>query len=209
MMKYFLFIILVSIDITIAQHIPFSFILNGEKKLNKTLSENPSGNSVSDIITIGDTIWIGSSKGVSLSIDNGLNWQNFYGNTAFGTESISAIGYDKGIFWAATAHSQTIFGTDYQVGSGLRYTTNNGQTWSSIPQPVDDSTDKFVRYGINNLNAVPVTVDVQNLIFDIAITHAIDGKPVIWIATFAGGLRKSTDMGASWQRVVIPPDNLN
>jgi hypothetical protein len=209
MMKYFLIFILVTIDITIAQHIPSSFYLSGEKKLNKTQSENPSGNSISDIISVGDTVWIGSSKGVSLSTDNGLTWQNFYGNDAFGTESISAIGYDKGTFWAATAHSQTIFGSDFQVGSGLRYTTNNGQTWTSVPQPIDDTTDKFVRYGINNLHAVPVTVAVQNLIFDVAFTHTPDGKPVIWVASFAGGLRKSADMGTSWQRVVIPPDNLN
>src|ERR1035437_8582840 len=105
MMKYFLIILLLSIDIAVAQHIPSAFYLKGEGKLYKTLTENPSGNSVSDIITIGDTIWMGSSKGESLSTDDGGTWQNFYGNSAFGTESISAIGYDHGVFWAATAHT--------------------------------------------------------------------------------------------------------
>jgi hypothetical protein len=209
MIKYFLIVILLSIDIAIAQHTPSSFYLTGEGKLYKTLSENPSGNSISDIITIGDTIWIGTSKGVSHSTDNGAIWQSFYGNTAFGTEDISAIGYDHGVFWAATAHSVDENGQTLPKGSGLKYTSNNGQTWTSIPEPIDDSTDKFVRYGINNLHAVPITVAVQNLIYDIAITHTIDGKQVIWIATFAGGLRKSSDMGATWQRVVIPPDYLN
>src|ERR1035437_5706847 len=98
MIKYFLIVILLSIDIAIAQHTPSSFYLTGEGKLYKTLSENPSGNSISDIITIGDTIWIGTSKGVSHSTDNGAIWQSFYGNTAFGTEDISAIGYDHGVF---------------------------------------------------------------------------------------------------------------
>jgi hypothetical protein len=204
MIKYFIIVILLSIDITIAQPIPSTFYLTGEGKLFKTLSENPSGNSVSDIITIGDTIWMGSSKGVSLSTNDGKSWQNFYGNSAFGTESISAIGYDHGVFWAATAHSVDANGQTLPEGSGLKYTFNNGLTWNSVPQPVDNNADSLVIYGINSLRALPVTVKVQNLIYDIAFTPG-----TIWIASFAGGLRKSTDMGISWQRVVIPPDKLN
>ena len=204
MIKYFLIVILLSIHIANAQHIPSSFYLKGEAKLYKILSENPSGNSISDIITIGDTVWIGSSKGVSLSTDKGVSWQNFYGNPAFGTESISAIGYDHGFFWAATAHSTDINGTSFDEGSGLKYTTNSGLTWNSIPQPVDNNADSLVTYGINTLRALPVTVKVQNLIYDIAFTPG-----TIWIASFAGGLRKSTNIGTSWQRVVIPPDYLD
>src|ERR1035437_4342663 len=204
MIKYFLFIILFAIEITTAQTIPSSFYLKEEGKLNKTVSENPGGNGITDIITIGDTIWIGSSKGVSLSTNDGGSWQNFYGNAAFGTESISAIGYNHGVFWAATAHSVNENGQSLPEGSGLKYTTDKGHTWISIPQPIDNQGDSLVTYGINTLRALPVTVKVQNLIYDIAFTPG-----TIWIASFAGGLRKSTNMGASWQRVVIPPDNLN
>jgi len=204
MTKYLIIVILLSINIAIAQHVPSAFYLKGEGKLYKTLAENPSGNSVSDIITIGDTIWIGSSKGVSLSTNDGTTWQNFYGSSAFGTESISAIGYDHGIFWAATAHTVEENGQSLPEGSGLKYTSNNGLTWNSISQPVDNSGDSLVPYGINNLRALPVTVKIQNLIYDIAFTPG-----TIWIASFAGGLRKSSDMGAHWQRVVIPTDNLN
>jgi hypothetical protein len=204
MIKYFLIVILLSIDIAIAQHIPSTFYLKGEGKLYKTSSENPAGNGIGDIITIGDTIWISSSKGVNISTDKGAGWKNFYGNNAFGSEGISAIGYDRGIFWAATTHTTDVNGTSYDVGSGLRFTTDKGQTWISIPQPIDNQGDSLVTYGINTLRALPVTVKVQNLIWDIAFTPG-----TIWIASFAGGLRKSTNMGASWQRVVIPPDNLN
>jgi hypothetical protein len=204
MIKYFITVILLSVNIAIAQSVPSHFYLSGEGKLYKTLSENPSGNSVSDIITIGDTIWVGSSKGVSLSTDAGKTWQNFYGNSAFGTESISAIGYDHGVFWAATAHSVDANGQTLPEGSGLRYTTDKGVTWNSVPQPVDNQSDSLVTYGINTLRALPVTVKVQNLIYDIAFTPG-----TIWIASFAGGLRKSTDRGTHWQRVVIPPDNLS
>jgi hypothetical protein len=204
MIKYFIIVILLSINFAIAQSIPSHFYLSGEDKLYKTSAESPAGNSVSDIITFGDTIWVGSSKGVSLSTDDGKSWQNFYGNAAFGTESISAIGYDHGIFWAATAHSVDENGQTLPEGSGLKYTSDKGQTWNSIPQPIDNPGDSSVTYGINHLRALPVTVKVQNLIYDIAFT-----PETIWIASFAGGLRKSTNMGSTWQRVVIPPDNLN
>jgi len=58
-------------------------------------SSNPASNSITDIITIGDTVWVGTGKGVSLSTDRGVTWTNFYNNEIFGTNSISAIAYDK------------------------------------------------------------------------------------------------------------------
>ncbi len=57
---------------------------------------------------------------------------------------------------------------------------------------------------LNEIRALPVTVAIQNLAYDIAFT-----PNTIWIATFAGGLRKSTDNGQTWKRVLLPPDNLN
>jgi len=54
------------------------------------------------------------------------------------------------------------------------------------------------------LTALPVTVAEQNITYDISFTPG-----TIWITSFAGGTRRSTDMGLTWQRVVIPPDNLN
>jgi len=209
MIKYILIGLLISLNIAQAQFKPRNFYLSGEGKLNKTVSENPSSNSISDIIAIGDSVWIGTSLGVSLSTNGGNDWKNFNNTPAFGTESVSAIAYNKGVFWASTAHSTDQNGTSYPEGSGLRYTTDKGVSWTTIPEPVDLMSDSLVTYGINQLRAVPVTVKIQNLIYDIAITHTSDGKPVIWIATFAGGLRRSFDMGSTWQRVVIPPDYLN
>ncbi len=184
-----------------AQFSPQQFKLYGEKELAKVSDENPASNSISDIIAIGDTVWVGTSKGVSLSTDRGENWKNFYGSEAFGEENVSAIGYYKGTFWAATAHTTEANGQSLPEGSGLRYTTDLGATWKTVPQPVDTQADTIVVYGNNHLHAVPVTVKIQNIIYDIAFTPG-----TIWISTFAGGLRKSTDMGKSWERVVLPPD---
>lgn len=197
-----------------SQNLPKTFYLSKEKKLSKTAvpfeDPNPAGNNISDIIAIGDTVWLGTSRGLSLSTDRGNSWKNFFGSEDFGTESISAMGYNNGIFWAATAHSKDVEGQSLQEGSGLHYTDDKGETWTNVPQPIDDPGDSLLIYGINDgvnlpkVRALPVTVAVQNLTFDIAFT-----KGTIWITSFAGGLRKSTDKGATWQRVLLPSDSLN
>lgn len=201
-----LFIVIINSYLLIAQSSIFNYKIGNEiSDLSKEQFQNPLSNSITDIITIGDTIWLGTSRGVSLSTDNGLNWTNFYGQSDFGTDNVSAIAYNNGVFWCATARSTEVTGgSTLPEGTGLKYTTNLGATWTSLPQPLDHPDSTTEQYGINTLQALPVTVAIQNLAYDIAFTPG-----TIWIATFAGGLRKSTDNGQTWKRVIIPPDNLN
>lgn len=209
---FLLFLISISIHNSEAQSLLRSYHLGEESKLYKTSADNPASNSISDIITLGDTVWLGTSRGVSLSTNRGLSWTNFYQTPAFGTESISAIGFDPNskTFWAATAHSIEKDGQSLPEGSGLRFTTDGGQTWKAVSQPLDGANDTIEVYGNNNLRALPVTVAVQNLIYDIAFT-----PNTIWVATFAGGLRKAridsliANLNYQWKRVVLPPDYLN
>lgn len=204
-MKIILFLIsILFYQINFAQIFTYK-IGNEISNLSKEISLNPKSNTIIDIITLGDTIWLGTSRGVSLSTNKGESWTNFYGRPDFGTDNVSAIGFHKGIFWAATARSQEISGGQkLPAGTGLKYSTDFGKTWNSINQPIDQQNDNQVQYGINTLRALPITVTVQNIIYDIAFTGN-----AIWIATFAGGLRRSTDRGNSWQRIVLPPDNRN
>ncbi|NUN09351.1 MAG: hypothetical protein HUU54_09270 [Ignavibacteriaceae bacterium] len=190
---------------------PRNYKLPSDDSFAKTgYDEAPASNSINDILVAGDTIWLGTSRGLSRSTDNGLTWKNFYGSQVFGTESISAIVYDYGTntIWAATAHSTEVAGSTLPEGSGLRYSSDNGNTWVFVDQPLDDINDTLELYGSNELRALPVTVRIQNITYDLAITGN-----TIWAATFAGGLRKNSiskllsDPGNRWERVVLPPDS--
>ncbi len=192
-------------NFVLAQVMPGNYnLIQDGKSISKINSKTPLSNSILDIIAIGDTVWLGTSRGVSVSFDRGESWTNFFGTSPFGNDNVSAIGYDNGTFWAATARTVEGVADDVPAGTGLKYTTDNGITWASVPQPIDADADTTVEYGINIIPALPVTVTEQNLTFDIAFTPG-----TVWITSFAGGLRKSTDKGESWQRVVLPPDVLD
>ena len=177
----------------------------GGNRLAKTLDQTPASNTIEKILIQDNVIWLATGNGLSKSTDNGSTWTNYYNSKDFGTESVSAVAYSNGTIWAATWHNETKFDGDHAVGTGLKFSSDQGQTWNSITQPMDQKTDTVITYGINKLKAVPVATNVDNFVYDIAFT-----KNTIWAACYkGGGLRKSIDGGKSWSRVVLPPDNLN
>ena len=198
-------ILILSTGILFPQIRPETFFLGKKSVMDKTaLSITPASNSITDIIVVGDTLWVGTGTGVSHSTDRGATWTNF----AVGSES--AIGYYKGTFWVATAYDENTSVGPTQTGTGLRYTTDNGKSWTVIPQPVDADSDSVVIYGIDTLKALPVIVPEQNVIFDMTFTQG-----TIWIATWAGGVRKApidsliADNNYRWKRVLLPLDDMN
>lgn len=203
MKRIFLIIILLSF-ISFGQSLPHYFDLDNPKSY-KVTANTPASNTIEHVhIDDNGTIWLGTSRGLSKSTDNGSSWTNYYQTQDFGIKKVSKAGSHNGVIWAGLWDFVELFGESQVEGAGLRYSTDNGQTWNIIQQPVDSQNDLTVTYGINTLNALPITVAVNNMTYDIGFT-----SDAIWIATFAGGLRKSTDMGQTWHRVVLPPDYLD
>jgi hypothetical protein len=168
------------------------------------LSAIQFSNSITDIKIQGDTVWLGTGKGLSRSTDAGRTWKNYYGTPEFGTEDISALAVKGKTVWVATAHSVDVNGSSLPEGSGLRYSSDGGESWKVIPQPVDINNIDTLHYGKNTVHALGITTTIQNITYDIAITDS-----AVWIASWAGMIRTTTDNGETWNRVVIPPDNRN
>lgn len=185
-----------------AQRLPEEYELNssGFKKIN---DGNPAGNSIEDIVVVGDTIWLATGNGLSRSIDRGATWKNYYDTEPFGTEGISRIAYNNGTIWAATWHLEEREGVVGATGSGIKYSNDNGETWTSIDQPVDKIEDSIVVYGENRIKVITVRTNFKNYVRGFGFTD-----DAVFIACFGGGVRKSTDFGANWERVVLPPDYL-
>jgi len=163
----------------------------------------PYSNAV-DVLTVSrDTVWVGTGKGPSVSID-GSSWLHYANTAGFGTMGVAAIALDDQTVWVSSAYVERSDENFIQTGGGLHWSSDRGGTWTSVPQPVDAGTVDTIVYGMNRIAALAVTVPQQNLTYDIALTAS-----GAWIASWAGGLRKTTDRGISWTRVVLPPDNLD
>ncbi len=145
-------------------------------------------NSVTDIIIQDEqTIWIGTGEGLSKSTDGGQSWVTFTEKDGLGRGGVSAMAMSGSIIWVATAFDSLVANGDHlPAGGGLSYSTDGGQNWTHIPQPLPNGDWTLV----------------QNVTYDIAIIDS-----TVWIASFGGGLMKSSDLGQSW--VVRPPDDYN
>ncbi|MFZ1321585.1 MAG: hypothetical protein WAT71_08530 [Ignavibacteria bacterium] len=174
-------------------------------------STTPISNFITDILLNGDTVWFGTGSGLMRTIDNFKSFQNYYGLAPFGTDDIAGFNLNRNILAASTAVSQEINGESVPTGTGIKVSTDYGLNWSAYPQPTDSQSDSTIIYGSNTIYALPVTVTQQNLSYDIAVTKTQNDPSnyTIWICSFAGGLRKSTDYGATWIRVLLPPDDLD
>jgi len=170
-----------------------------ERTAGEITTSIPS-NSVSHIAINGPAIWIGTSKGLARSTNGGQTWERFRSVPQFSNPGIYAVATRGDTIWASTGYTKDVEGSSIQTGSGYAYSIDNGTTWSAVPQTLDGRSDSTVAYGINTVRFLPIVVPEQNVTYDIALSSG-----TVWIASWSSGVRKSTDRGATWQRIVLPP----
>lgn len=157
-------------------------------------SEVLVGNGIVDLVTMQDSVLlVGTGYGLNLTADNGETWHNFTSTDYIGKGGVAAIGVmDDSTFWISSAYDSMVIDDDLPVGGGLSYTRDFGKSWIHVNQPVDPNISR------DSLGYAPTTTKVQNLTYDIAIQDS-----TIWITSWGGGLRKSDDMGQTWQVVTV------
>lgn len=164
----------------------------------------PPGNSASHATSRNDSLWFGTGRGLTLTVDSGDSWTHFRENEAFQPHGIFSVHLGTTAIWTSTGERvETTVGTQ-PAGSGYTYSRDGGNTWQYIEQPVDDFSVDTLQYGNNNIPALGISTSVNNITYSISsLGHEV------WTASFAGGLRKSNDYGNSWQKVILPPDQLD
>ena len=167
-------------------------------------SQIPS-NAVSQIMTRGNLVWIGTGKGAARSSDGARSFVSYRTVPQFPRPGIFAMDVKGDTIWCATGYvEETATAGNVQTGTGYAYSFDNGGTWHSAPQPLDSQSDTAVAYGSNTIHFLPIVVPEQNVTFRLDVTDS-----AVWIASWSSGLRKSTDNGATWKRTVLPSDSLS
>lgn len=199
-MKFFLLV-----SITLVCSTTFAQTTARTYKLDGTAAQNmPSSNSVSQILLKNGVAYLATNKGLNVSTDGGVTFRTDWGTdgpTGVGTNALAVKG-DTIVVAVSTSMDQD--GNSLPVGQGLYFSTDNGATWTHEPQSIDSLSDSTVVFGKNVLRALPITTAVNNISYSL-VFH----KGYLYAADFAGGLRRSGDLGKTWQRVVMPPDYLD
>lgn len=159
-------------------------------------------NGISTLAVTGDTIW--TSPSLTFSMDGTPDW--------FAPDGIDSIDNDKGrVFSLATSGDTLVAGLGFTsqtsagsqpAGYGYYISPDRGDTWVFSDFPLDARVDEdttFV-YGGTTYMRRRIIVPEQSPPYSVDISG-----DVIFSASWASGLLRSTDLGANWERVVLPP----
>jgi hypothetical protein len=198
MKLFFVLAITISLSSADAQLLRKTYKLDGEA------SSQPSSNSVSQILISNGWVFLATDKGLNITTNDGSSFETDFGKNGPTGVSVNAIVVKGDTIVTAVSTTTERSGTTYPVGEGLYASTDNATTWTKEPQSLDSLSDTTVAFGQNVLKALPITTAINNISYSI-VFH----KGYLYSANFAGGLRRSSDLGKTWQRVVIPPDSLD
>ncbi len=154
-------------------------------------------NSITDLRYENGVLYVGTGNGLGITRDNGQSWENFTEADYGGRGGVTAldIGPD-GTLWIATGFDSLVSsGDELQTGGGLRYRAPGSSEWVRIPQPVDAREDTAG-------GKKPTTTPVQNITFDLLALSDSE----VWITSWGGGVRRTTDRGQTWE--VVTTDGL-
>jgi len=185
------------------------------------LVRSPSilSNSITNLGSSGESIWVGPY--LNVSHDGGETWQATNVEPLQGfNNSVYSLSVQGQTIWAGIGNQSSLTtdnGEDQTINEprGLLFSSDGGNSWIlRSPTPpsdrpsgatglIDHPDDSLITYGSVILPTLPVTVLPQSPPWD--IDHDPDSGTV-WVAGQLAGIRRSRDLGKTWERIVLPPD---
>lgn len=160
-------------------------------------------NQVQVLAPAGDSLWSGPLLTVYVEEE-----ERFLGsdhpllqdeNVVFSLATESAS-FSQSVVWAGLAYDA---GENVAGAGGFLVSTDGGRTFEGRAPQLDGPADTTVVYGASTLSAVPITQEAESAPQGLAIGP---DTGTVWVAGGRSGLRRSTDQGQTWQRMVLPPD---
>jgi len=175
------------------------FVLNGNGqilkqssyKLTQTEPIKLTSNAINDILIDDENnVWIGTASSLMKTTDLGADWTIYSrAKDGIGKGGVTALAEKEGTVWIATGFDTATSLGHFPAGGGIGYLLEGDSVWHWFPQPVDPKDE---------VDYKPTTVTINNLTYDIAFSDS-----AVWIVSWAGGLRKSIDMGETWEIVTV------
>lgn len=166
-----------------------------------------SSNTVQTLAANGDSLWVGPLLTVYVEAETQLflaegdvvEQRLLEGNNVVVSLATEAGAGGGSPLWAGLAFEA---GGGTIGAGGFLVSTDGGRSFEARPAPLDAAGDTTVAYGASTLPTVPVTQEAGAYPRGLAL----QGRDTVWVASGRAGLRRSTDGGTSWARVVLPPD---
>ncbi|MCS7155936.1 MAG: FlgD immunoglobulin-like domain containing protein [Bacteroidota bacterium] len=164
-------------------------------------------NAVTHLAVQGPVLW--TSPKLAYTADGGRSWRLARADSLYnGRGTVYALHVEGDTIWASIGYSRRMeLGGRVEfvpTAIGFVYSVDRGRSWTFRPPQLDAATDTVILYGRSRIRAVPVIAPEQSVVYDLHYRHG-----QLWVAGWASGIRRSRDMGRTWERIVLPPQELS
>lgn len=162
-----------------------------------------SQNSISNMAAIGDTLWVGPQ--LARNIGNAFEWTIADADSVtIGRGRLYSIALAPDTVFAGLGYISETGGESIQTAQGFYISVDGGESWRFITPPLDDPGASTLLYGGQEIQALPIIVPQQAPPYNVAFRGE-----VLFTASWALGIRRSVDFGHTWQRILLPPFELD
>lgn len=174
----------------------------------RLLTESKYGilsNSIANLQANGDSLWVGPY--LNLTTNEGQSWVQVESDSLFGSSNrVFSLDVRDDVIVVGLGRNDSSTGDNVQTAAGFLVSEDGGNQFKYRFPQLDQPADSTIIYGVSTLGALAVIVPQQSPPFDVAYDPV---RSELWVAGWASGIRRSNDLGRTWTRVVLPPDNLD